>query len=169
MSSDARRTDETELLIAYLGSQRRHVLGIVDGLDDADLRRPVLPSGWSPLTMLSHLTHDDELFWFGAVVAGDESVIERVLTADAWTVPDDVAPADVLAAYRDQTLRSDEILRAADLDAPPAWWPEDLFGEWRLESVREIVLHVLVETAAHAGHLDAARELIDGRQWMVQG
>lgn len=169
MSSDAHRTDETELLIAYLGSQRRHVLGIVDGLDDADLRRPVLPSGWSPLTMLSHLTHDDELFWFGAVVAGDESVIERVLTADAWTVPDDVAPADVLAAYRDQTLRSDEILRAADLDAPPAWWPEDLFGEWRLESVREIVLHVLVETAAHAGHLDAARELIDGRQWMVQG
>lgn len=169
MSSDAHRTDETELLIAYLGSQRRHVLGIVDGLDDADLRRPVLPSGWSPLTMLSHLTHDDELFWSGAVVAGDESVIERVLTADAWTVPDDVAPADVLAAYRDQTLRSDEILRAADLDAPPAWWPEDLFGEWRLESVREIVLHVLVETAAHAGHLDAARELIDGRQWMVQG
>ena len=169
MSSDARRTDETELLIAYLGSQRRHVLGIVDGLDDADLRRPVLPSGWSPLTMLSHLTHDDELFWFGAVVAGDEDVVARVLTADGWSVPDDVAPADVLAAYRDQTLRSDEILRAADLDAPPAWWPEDLFGEWRLESVREIVLHVLVETAAHAGHLDAARELIDGRQWMVQG
>jgi len=169
MSSDARRTDETELLIAYLGSQRRHVLGIVDGLDDADLRRPVLPSGWSPLTMLSHLTHDDELFWFGAVVARDEDVVARVLTADGWSVPDDVAAADVLAAYREQTRRSDEILRAADLDAAPAWWPEELFGDWRLDSVREIVLHVLVETAAHAGHLDAARELIDGRQWMVQG
>jgi Protein of unknown function (DUF664) len=32
--------------------------------------------------------------------------------------------------------------------------------------VRAIVLHVITETAAHAGHLDAARELIDGRKWM---
>lgn len=170
MTSDAAaRSDETELLIAYLGSQRRHVLGIIDGLDDEQLRRPVLPSGWSSLTMLSHLTHDDELFWFGAVIAGDEDVIARVLTADGWTVPDEVVPADLLAAYREQARRSDEILRGADLDAAPTWWPEELFGEWRLDSVREIVLHVLVETAAHAGHLDAARELIDGRQWMVQG
>jgi hypothetical protein len=29
------------------------------------------------------------------------------------------------------------------------------------------VLHVLVETATHAGHLDAVRELIDGRKWLV--
>ncbi len=169
MSSDAHRTAETELLLAYLGSQRRHVLGIVDGLSDADMRRPVLPSGWSPLTMLSHLTYDDERFWFGAVIAGDPEVVAGVLDSDGWEVPDDVPVGVVVEAYRDQARSSDEILRAADLDAPPAWWPEELFGEWRLDSVREIVLHVLVETAAHAGHLDAARELIDGRQWMVQG
>jgi hypothetical protein len=33
--------------------------------------------------------------------------------------------------------------------------------------VREVVLHVITETACHAGHLDTARELIDGRLWMV--
>jgi hypothetical protein len=31
----------------------------------------------------------------------------------------------------------------------------------------EVLLHVITETACHAGHLDAARELIDGRQWIV--
>jgi hypothetical protein len=37
----------------------------------------------------------------------------------------------------------------------------------RLDDLREILLHVIAETACHAGHLDTARELIDGRQWMV--
>jgi hypothetical protein len=32
--------------------------------------------------------------------------------------------------------------------------------------LREIVLHAITETAVHAGHLDAARELLDGRTWM---
>jgi hypothetical protein len=30
-----------------------------------------------------------------------------------------------------------------------------------------VLLHVLTETSIHAGHLDAVRELIDGRQWVV--
>ncbi len=32
-----------------------------------------------------------------------------------------------------------------------------------------VLLHLITETACHAGHLDAARELIDGRQWVVLG
>jgi hypothetical protein len=51
------------------------------------------------------------------------------------------------------------------LVAPPARWP-DYFEDWRLQDVREVILHVITETATHAGHLDAARELIDGRTWM---
>jgi hypothetical protein len=51
------------------------------------------------------------------------------------------------------------------LDAPPARWP-DYFTSWRLRDVREIILHVITETAIHAGHLDAARELLDGRTWL---
>lgn len=52
-------------------------------------------------------------------------------------------------------------------DAPLAWWPQHLFGEPHLHNVREVLLHVITKTACHAGHLDAARELIDGRQWLV--
>lgn len=51
------------------------------------------------------------------------------------------------------------------LGAAPAWWPADMFGPWRLDSVFAVLHHVTVETATHAGHLDAARELLDGRTW----
>ena len=40
----------------------------------------------------------------------------------------------------------------------------DAEGEWRLHDVRDVLLHVITETACHAGHLDAVRELIDGQQ-----
>jgi len=53
------------------------------------------------------------------------------------------------------------------LDTAPAKWPEELRPDWRLEDLREIILHVITETACHAGHLDAVRELIDGRTWMI--
>ncbi len=43
----------------------------------------------------------------------------------------------------------------------------DAEGEWRLHDVRDVLLHVITETACHAGHLDAVRELIDGQQWLV--
>jgi Protein of unknown function (DUF664) len=33
--------------------------------------------------------------------------------------------------------------------------------------LRKTILHVITETATRAGHLDAARELIDGGQWLV--
>jgi hypothetical protein len=36
-----------------------------------------------------------------------------------------------------------------------------------MDTVRQLLLHTLTETACHTGHLDAARELIDGRKWLV--
>jgi hypothetical protein len=48
----------------------RPALGIMAGLTDDDLRRPVLPSGWTCLGMINHLAVDVELFSFRAVVAG---------------------------------------------------------------------------------------------------
>ncbi|MGO8726041.1 MAG: DUF664 domain-containing protein [Streptosporangiaceae bacterium] len=58
------------------------------------------------------------------------------------------------------------IIASADPDAEPARWLSQ-WGDWRLHNLREIMLHVITETACHAGHLDAVRELIDGRTWMV--
>ncbi|EWT00796.1 hypothetical protein N865_13750 [Intrasporangium oryzae NRRL B-24470] len=162
---------EHAALLAHLGGQRRHVLGIVEGLDDEQMRRPVLPSGWSCAGLVQHLTLDVEKFWFRGVIAGEQEVIDEVAAAagvSSWTVADDVPASAVVARYAEQVALADAVLARTPLDAEPAWWP-DFFGEWRLDDLRDVILHVITETACHAGHLDATRELIDGRQWMVQG
>jgi hypothetical protein len=50
--------------------------------------------------------------------------------------------------------------------AEPATWPVEIWPSWRLPDLRHIVIHVLTEVGCHVGHLDAARELIDGTTWL---
>ena len=151
-------------LLAALQSQRQHVIGIVDGLSERDLTQPVLPSGWTCLGLIRHLALDVERFWFRAVIAGEQ--VELVTGDAAWQVPDGVGSTEILALYQHETARADAVIAATTLDTPPAWWPPDLFDR-PLADLAEAMLHVLAETATHAGHLDAARELIDGRTWLV--
>ena len=47
--------EETALLLAFLDGERQHVMGILEGFPEEQLRRPVLPSGWSCLGMVKHL------------------------------------------------------------------------------------------------------------------
>ena len=159
---------EAGALLRYLNSQREHVLGILEGLENEALHRPVLPSGWTPVGLVHHLTVDVERFWFGAVVAGDQAVIDSF---EEWTNPWQVDPStsakQVFDGYQREIERANAIIITTPVETAPAWWPEDLFGEFRLETAREIILHVTTETACHAGHLDAVRELTDGRQWLV--
>jgi len=159
-------SDPKGVLRDYLGQGRRHVLGILEGLSDEDLRRPILPSGWSCLGLVQHLALDVEQFWFRRVVAGEQLDSDDPVTENAWQLDPGTPTAVVLDLYRRECERSDAVLAATDLDAPPRWWP-DYFGDWRMDDLREIAMHVVTETACHAGHLDTARELIDGRQWMV--
>lgn len=46
----------------------------------------------------------------------------------------------------------------------PSWWQS---AGLRFPDLRSVILHVIIETATHAGQLDAVRELIDGRQHIV--
>ncbi|MFJ4783503.1 DUF664 domain-containing protein [Streptomyces sp. NPDC088794] len=159
---------EVRTLLRVLDGQRRHVLGTLDGLDEEALRRPVLPSGWHCLGMVQHLALDVERFWFRAVVAGDETTIHALTSGDeAWKVDPETRAAAVLDSYRQEAELADAVITATAADAALAWWPHDLFGEPHLHTLRDVLLHVITETACHAGHLDAARELIDGRRWLV--
>lgn len=157
---------ERETLISYLNAQREHILGILEGLDDDALRRSLLPTGWSCIALVQHLALDVERFWFQCVVEGDAEAAAK-LPDNAWQVDPDRTGADVLALYRQEIERANAIIAATPLDAAPVWWPGDLFGDWRLHELRQIILHVMTETATHAGHLDIVRELIDGHQWLV--
>ncbi|MFG6194304.1 DinB family protein [Nonomuraea sp. JJY05] len=158
---------EAETLLAFHNNQRQHVQGILEGLSEANLRRSVLPSGWSCLGLVRHLALDVERYWFRAVVAGDRALIDDLdRTGDAWQVGPEESAELVLSDYRRQIEAADAVIATTPLNAAPAWWP-DRFTGWRLHTVREVMLHVITETACHAGHLDAARELLDGRRWLV--
>src|ERR1700745_2429738 len=120
-------TDEVRALLSALSSQRNHVLGILDGLTDEALRRPVLPSGWTCLGLVHHLAMDVERFWFRTVMTGEQT--ESGDTAvDAWQVSPDMSAEAVLSLYRREIALANTIISATDLDTAPAWWPEDLFG-----------------------------------------
>ncbi|WP_331769681.1 DinB family protein (plasmid) [Embleya sp. NBC_00888] len=159
---------ELTTLLGVLNGKRRHVLGILEGLDEEALRRPVLPSGWTCLGLVHHLALDDEKFWFRAVAAGEQGAIEEILGSgqDAWQAAPEKTAEEIIALYRRECELADAFLAGADPDAAPNWW-SDFFGDWRYDNLREVILHVITETATHAGHLDAVRELIDGRQRLI--
>ena len=164
MTDDAER----QLLLGHLRAQRRHILAQLEGLDDAQLRTPVLPSGWTCLGLVRHLTVSDERYWFEVAMAGGPLDFWPEGENGDWLVGPDEPAEQVLADYRAAAAFSDDLIGSTPLDAPPRqpeeWWePAGL----AFPDLRSVVLHTLVETAVHAGHLDAARELIDGRQYIV--
>jgi uncharacterized damage-inducible protein DinB len=160
-TSTSSASTEKALMLSALNSQRKHVLGILDGLTDEALRRPVLPTGWSCLGLVRHLTVDVEQLWFSIVAAGQRIEPDAV----GWQVGPDESAQAVLDAYRQEVQRANAVIEATPIDAPLAFWPAEQFGEWRLHDLRELIMHVITETACHAGHLDAVRELIDGETW----
>lgn len=162
--SDASARGESDVFLSSLNAQRDHVLGILEGLPAEALRRAVLPSGWTALGLVNHLALDVERFWFRVIMTGED--VELPEDAEAWQVSVATPPDAVLSLYRQEITRANEIIAATPLGTPPAQWPER-WSSWRLANLREVLLHVTTETACHAGHLDAVRELIDGHQWMV--
>jgi hypothetical protein len=164
---------EFRALREALDGQREHVLGILEGLSDEDLRRAVLPSGWNCLALVRHLTIDIERFWFPGVIAGDPDVAGQLRAGaeEHWDAPEGMSAGEVFGGYRAAIERTDAVLAAMaegpdGLEQEPAAWPVDLWPDWRLPDVRHILLHVITEVACHTGHLDAARELIDGTTWL---
>ena len=161
------------LLLRTLDAQRRHVLAAIDGLTDAQLRTAALPSGWSPIGLVRHVTLGCERYWFHTVMAGEpldywpveDAARDEGRPAD-WRVEPEESTDAVVQEYRDAIARSDRVLAALPLDAAPRMpdpdWLEGAFGD-----LAAVLLHVLVDTATHAGHLDATRELLDGHQHLV--
>jgi len=115
----------------------------------------VAPSGWTPLGLVRHLTLSDERYWFQVVIDGCPLDFWPVGHNADWLVSVD-EPADaVIAAYVEAIAISDGISAATDLDSPPAL-PEPAWEEAGLRSpnLRSVLIHVIVETSVHAGHLD---------------
>ncbi len=161
--------DEMQTLLTSLDDQREHVLGILDGLAPEALHRPVLPSGWTSLGLVQHLALDVERFWFWEVVAGAETVGARIrpvsLPRRGRCRPTSRRPACSISTDGRSSgpTRSSPSPRSRRHRGPGP----TSSGDWRLDDLRAVVLHVITETACHAGHLDAARELLDETTWLT--
>ncbi len=161
-------TNERNVLLASLDAQRAHVLGAINGLSDEQLRQAVLPSGWCCLGMIKHLALSDEHYWFRSIIGGESLDFFPTEPDGDWRISPVESAVSIIDLYRDEIEQSNTILGSVSMDDPPLQ-PDPDWAEWGVDfpTVRSIIVHVLVETACHAGHLDAARELLDGTQWLV--
>ncbi len=166
MTGNQNEAAEDKALLDFLAAQRGAVLAIVAGLDEEAWHRSVVPSGWTPAGLVEHLG-GAEWHWFQGVVSGkvpepapgDEDQAPYDPTA-AFVC--DLPSAEVIAFYRDQCASSDAVLAVTPLSARPRG-RHGIPGDDEPPDVRWVVLHMIEETARHAGHLDIARELIDGQ------
>ena len=113
--------------------------------------------------MLCHV-RETTRFWCLQVMLGQpaETADDEPSPVEPFRAPDGLTAQAVVEQFRSTTHEALVALGALELDTPPVWWPEGAWGGWRLNDLNEVLLHLLVETACHAGHLDAARELVDG-------
>jgi hypothetical protein len=151
--------DERELLSGFLDWYRGVAEHKVDGLSRAQAIEPLTPSGLSALGVIRHLAWVERR-WFRWYFAGEDVPLPRGDdTSATFRLEADDTVASVVAAYRAETGRSRAIAGQASLDDRSAR-AHDLYGS---VSLRWVLVHMLEETARHAGHLDLMRERLDGR------
>ncbi len=154
--------DERTQLVGWYELQRGIVHLKCAGLSEADAHRAMLPA--SPLMtvagLVSHLRWAEQL-WFEVLF------LDRPGTGPGFEGPedsemmvDDIPLAQLLDAYTAQCAVSDEIIAAHSLDDTGRNTDYPDGGA----TLRWMVLHMLEETARHAGHLDLIRELLDGQK-----
>jgi hypothetical protein len=142
--------DEKQTLVAFLDFVREAVVRKVSGLDAPRARRPLVVSGTSLLGLAKHLTMV-EVFWFPYLFAG----LDFAIPSGDLTASDDVR--EVVEDYRAACAQSDRIIADGgieDLSARP-------YGS-KTVPLRLVLVHMVGETARHAGHADILREQLDG-------
>jgi hypothetical protein len=148
---------EKESLHVSLDRHRDVVLWKLDGLDDEQLLRPMVPSGTNLIGLVKHLG-SVEYGWFCDTFGRESDAIpfdENDPEADMRAAPGE-ATAEILDYYGRARAAADRVIDEVDLD--------DLGKSWRGDAVsmRWVLIHMIEETARHAGHVDIVRELIDG-------
>ena len=159
-------TDERELLLRYLHRQREQVVATAAGLTDEQAR-------WTPgdrllpiIGIINHVAHVEWRWIQGRY-------LRRTFPPrdEEFRLNDGVPLAEVVGAYWDQAQQTDDAVRAApslevacvgqEGEFPPA---HVLLGLSAPLDLRWVVLHLIEETAHHAGHADATREMLDGKK-----
>ncbi|MGZ4730108.1 MAG: DinB family protein [Acidimicrobiales bacterium] len=146
--------DEMTMARAWLTHLRESVILKLEDLDHDQLRWRPAPTANSLGSIATHLGYAERL-WVRAVFAGEE--MDMSWRQHMFELPDDWSVDDVVGFYRAESAAVDDVLdRATSFDLPSA-------APIRPTTLRWVVLHLIEETARHAGHMDITRELLDGR------
>jgi uncharacterized damage-inducible protein DinB len=143
------------MLASFLDWLRGSIVRKCEGLSEEDARRPMVPSGTSLLGMIKHLGYV-ERWWFQYHFGGRSDVYLPEGDDDFRVEPTDTV-RDVVDFYNNECEASREIVAAA-----PSCDEHARSRERSEYTLRWILIHMIEETARHAGHADILRELIDG-------
>ena len=137
-------------------------------LSERDMRMPMTPSGTNLLGLVKHLA-GLEAEYFGLCLGRPwpdpmpSWAEDAEPNADLWATADE-SPEQILDLYRRTRAWADESIAERPLDAParvPWWDPPET-------TLHRLLVHMIAETARHAGHMDILRETLDGRRGMLQ-
>ena len=161
---------EREDILETLAAHRRFLLFTVRGLTDDQARLTPTASALSLGGLIKHVTLTEQQ-WAEFILTGPDALAmseERMAAhADSFVLRDDETLDEVVKRYEEVAGITDDLVRSvADLDElhplPEAPW----FPKGAQRSVRRVFLHIIAETAQHAGHADILRESIDGQKTM---
>jgi uncharacterized damage-inducible protein DinB len=141
---------ERTVLVGFLDYLRTSVAAKVEGLPDELVRQPGVPSGTSLLGLIKHLTAVEGHWLTGRPVPSWPATFRATREETA---------AEVLAAYRSTSAAANTVVAGWDDLELPGPKP----GAQRAPSRRWTLVHLIEETARHAGHADILREQLDGR------
>ena len=163
-------TNERDDLLESLATHRGFLLHTVQGLTDVQARRRTTVSELTLGGLIKHVALVEK-GWADFIVDGpsamemtEDSYAEH---ADGFVLREDETLAGLIAEYGKIAQRTDELVRTLpDLGAaqplPEAPW----FPPGARRSARRVFVHIVAETAQHAGHADILREALDGQKTM---
>ncbi|SFE56982.1 DinB family protein [Blastococcus tunisiensis] len=165
-------TAERADLLESLAAHRHFLRFTVQGLTDEQARQRPTASELTLGGLVKHVAHQ-EAGWVRFVLEGPDAMATPTddvgfqTWADEFVLRPEETLAGVLAEYVQIAARTDELVRTIpDLDAthplPEAPW----FPPGAVRSARRVFLHIVAETAQHAGHADILRETLDGQKTM---
>jgi uncharacterized damage-inducible protein DinB len=155
--------DERDGLLSYL-AQMRYVLRLTGyGLTPEQLRATPTVSPLSVGGLIKHCASTEES-WIDTVRQRNRPGVAVARYVESFRLADDETLDDVLASYDRAAAETERTVDELGLDHPVPidhsvpWNPRE-YDHW---TVRWVLLHLIQETARHAGHADIVREHVDG-------
>ncbi len=150
----------SEVFSRYLEFFRDRLTEKVRELPAGELRRSRLPSGWTPLELVKHLTYVERrwLEWgFAGRPVPDPWGDQR---DDRWYVAPEETRDSLLFALAAQAGRSQAIIDSHDL--AEVGQPGERWDGKPPATLERVLFHLTQEYARHVGHLDIVSELVGG-------